>query len=709
MKGKYIILAGFVCTLLGVKAYCGVYQTTLNGLSISVDEQTGCLLELSYPSTGMILQAKPDSGGLLDIAYPVDGFQPIRLASRFSNAKLTKGENEVTIFYEKLGPSRTHVSLPEGNVKARVKIKAADDSRSVIMTCEIWNNTNNKIGQILFPDLKGLLPFAGHSETKLKMGSGEVKPFISTRRPHTAPLYATPAHGGTRLMHYSTEQFSRPSTINTLRWVDYGGLQGGLSIFEKKWQQDNRSDIWTFHQKELSPTLRLCFDPKVSINPGQSWISGEYWFTPHEGGWAKGIEVYRDYVRQKLAQRPPVPDHVKDGLGFRSIWMIEPLETDPAMADFRYEDIPQVARDALEHGLKEVVAWGCTNYFALPVEIRQELGTEEQLSKAVKKARQMGVNFSPFLSIILINPKNAEKYGKKNVKGQSWAYHTDFFPLFRPNYIEDGSMSGVGIEPTNPTWRKDVLDSMMKLMDLGIYSFCWDTFKGVGNNQHTLVEFAKEVRQIARAKDPQSTFSGEIVSFEHDTEVADYSWWWKNYMDNGPVLNLSCGLRLNCNVEDSALVAKQAFADGLYINVMCRRPARPNGTGYIKEFPALSVALKEVTARREQFLPFFTQGTFIGECILDKYCKSFVRAHKLGNEILIIVLNQDERQSKKVDIESNTALWLPKGECVIKYYDKSGKLLKTKKVSIEKSKSLQLQTEVLKPLELAFFKLSCEN
>lgn len=134
---------------------------TLNGLELSVDRKNGSLVELGYPSTGTILRASPKAAGLLDVAYPVPAFLPMRLASRFSHARVLKDRDGLTIVYSHLGPSRSNIALPSGKVSATIVIRAAPDGKSVILSCRIENRSAVPIPQTLFPDLWGLRPFAG--------------------------------------------------------------------------------------------------------------------------------------------------------------------------------------------------------------------------------------------------------------------------------------------------------------------------------------------------------------------------------------------------------------------------------------------------------------------------------------------------------------------------------------------------------------------
>ncbi|MHC4124389.1 MAG: hypothetical protein ACYSSI_12510, partial [Planctomycetota bacterium] len=671
MKSRYIILAGFVCTLLSVKTYCGVYQTTLNGLSISVDEQTGCLLELSYPSTGVILKAKPDSGGLLDVAYPVEAYIPLRLATRFSKARLVQEKDGLRIVWDQLGPSRTHVSMPEGKVKAEVKLRAAPDEKSVILTCTIENHSQAQISQILFPDFWGLQPFNGREYTQLRLGGRIVRPFVgpvrdrsystfrvgsgsgwyrgtrvkadsnsirridffgpkvgvsmiqSQARPldrrifphrsesdpmslrlmyeHRVPVepgqkwqsgefWLTPFETGkpndtanvhiinlngmevgidenggniVHLFHPATgvimgcspqsaglielelpseaneplrlsSRFSKakilkqndgylirwdhlkssPDSISSiegkvaaevkirpaedekswvmhcriennsnvkiptvrfpdmhelrafhgpdktrlclahslrypflesgnywysdkkvkspppLRWLDLGSLKGGLSMFQKQWLDPPiRPYVVSDRPAIPSANLRLSWEHPAKIGPGKIWDSGEFWFTGHQGGWAKGIEVFKSYVQKVNPPRPiPLPNHIRDGLGYRTIWMMPMLETDPKKVFYKFEDIPELAAEAKEHGLDELVLWFWCEYFDMPIIVKEELGGEKALINAIRKAKGLGVNVSLFTSIKFVkNPEKLKRYQLPS-KPIAYTYNPELIP-----------------------------------------------------------------------------------------------------------------------------------------------------------------------------------------------------------------------------------------------------------------------------------------
>src|SRR5437870_4418820 len=96
-------LAGVVAGLLAFALFGGslasaapqTIEATLCGLKITLDQETGSILELNYPGPGRILQTIPERSSLVDLAYPITEFEPLRLATRFSRgARIEKGEGQ---------------------------------------------------------------------------------------------------------------------------------------------------------------------------------------------------------------------------------------------------------------------------------------------------------------------------------------------------------------------------------------------------------------------------------------------------------------------------------------------------------------------------------------------------------------------------------------------------------------------------------------
>jgi hypothetical protein len=687
-------------------AHAAVLNVQLNGLEVGIDEETGSLVRLSYPATGIILEAPAKAAGIVDLAYPTDPFPPLRLAPRFSKAKVERQGNGVRIYWEALGASRAGLALPSGKVSAEVKLAAADDGRSVILSCRIVNGSSAPVPQILFPDLWGLRPITGAERTQLRFGNAIIQPFAKPVWPADGtPFYATV---GWQVYPASGYRFGDQS----LRWLDWGSFRGGLSAFEKAWGTYDRPSVMTYRSEEDPSTLRLAWQHKHTIAPGETWQSQEFWLTPHAGGWAKGIEVYRAYVRQVNPPRE-TPRHVKEGIGFETIWMSPDGEPDPEQAAFRYKDIARVAEDAHLYGINELVIWFWTPYFRLPMLFRPELGTEQDFLRGIQEARKIGVNVAPFVSLHIMLDRLLPRYGMKPEEsaGGNWTYHPELIPRFRPYYV--GVDKGEWVSDTNPVWQQDVLGALAGLIQKGIASICWDQFGYVypkEGEKPALVNMVEQLRRQARAQDPESTFSGEAGwDLEQDSPVLDYTWVWggcgDGYVEASPLTNVLRWPRFNCNVTYSPRVAKQGFADNLYLNLLPKKPDQPNGTALISDVPALAAAMKQVAKLRQQFLPYFTEGTLIGDSVLSEPAQGFVRGYQLGNKLLVIVLN-DQDKYQNVNLHSDLSLWLPASNSYkLRTFDSEGRLTGT---TLGQGHDWQVTTAPLRPLDLAFFEIEAQ-
>ena len=71
-------------------------QFRLNGWEIGLDPQTGGIASLSHPMTGAFLSAPAGKASLLDLAYPIPQYVPMRLGTSHSKAEITSEGGEIT-------------------------------------------------------------------------------------------------------------------------------------------------------------------------------------------------------------------------------------------------------------------------------------------------------------------------------------------------------------------------------------------------------------------------------------------------------------------------------------------------------------------------------------------------------------------------------------------------------------------------------------
>jgi hypothetical protein len=265
-----------------------IQTVVINRWKIGIDSQTGSLVGLSHPDIGVIISASEQSIGLIDLAYPVWEFLPLRLASRFSQARIIQEKNQLTIVWDKLGPSRTHFTMPQGRVCARVEILADTDGKSLIFKCKIINDSEKKVLQVLFPDFWGVQPFAGHKNTRISFKQRQAYPFLRFRRQPEQFFYCTGAW-----MSYEPSQKLK----DKLYWMDFGTDKAAVEVYQKGkgWKKQTEGPFLMTQRKQSDDNfLRLCWEHRVIIDPGESWVSDEFLLTP----------VVKEFSVPALSEKP---------------------------------------------------------------------------------------------------------------------------------------------------------------------------------------------------------------------------------------------------------------------------------------------------------------------------------------------------------------------------------------------------------------------
>lgn len=677
-------------------------DATLNGLQISVDADTGSILRMEYPGPGVMLEQGVERASAIDLAYPVKTMEALRLASRYSHgARVTKTDNAVVIYWDKLGLSRSKFDT-FGNVSATVRLVAAEDGKSVAMSCEVANNSSNVVRQVCFPDLAGFKPFAGVDKTAFRCAGFESHPFRDLQ-----------LNEGTRSLQYMQDvacqsaQYKAGGLFNPmmLRWFDLGSLTGGLSFYPKRWGWDPQVEV-RLQLSETDDTLRLLCLHDVNLKQGDKWESEQYVLTPHTGGWAKGIEPYRDWAKQHYKREYAVPKHVREGLGYRTAWMCQTIPADPEDAIFTMKDLPKLAKDAKENGLDEMVTWAWNQGFVLPLPGPfPHLGTEQDMADAIKQCKEIGVNVAPFISVLQANPETAPRYGAKVTDNNGWTYHTEMVPRWNPPYATGYSCVQIG--PLNKQWHEDVFEGCKHLIDIGVHSISWDQYWATNDPEPNMNSLSSRIRAYAKKHDPESTFSGEeLWNLEIDSNYLDYTWNWGGYRDIRPLTSVLPSPRVNACISSDPMSAKLAFADNMYLNVFPRKKESVNGSDYINNYPEFSKALKVCAKLRKQFLPYFTDGTLIGDCILDQTCPAaHVSAYVLPDRVLMVMINQGGEG--QVNFSADIGQWLASktGKYQIRGYDENSG--ETSKLSISQCKWAG-QTSKLATGEIALYEFTAE-
>ncbi|HOW71014.1 MAG TPA: DUF6259 domain-containing protein [Phycisphaerae bacterium] len=688
---KVLLLASVVTVFprrVVVAAQSDLTAIRLNGLELGLDTQTGAIRRLEYAGPGTLLDAEPPEAGLIDVAYPIEAFEPLRLAARHSrSAEIERGPDRVVIRLASLGPSRNHFKI-DGAVAATITLSADADGRSVILSAELENRSNRVLRQVIFPELRGLVAAGGPDDTVLKTCGFGSAPFRELVVPEADQWYAV---NSSTVEHKSGGMFASMWA----RWLDLGSLRGGFSLFPRRWGWDPQTTTVLQLQQTTGKLRLLCVHPS-EVPPGGKWSSGDWVLTPHRGGWAKGIETYRGYVRSKVNRRYSMPRHIREGLGFRTLWMCQGQPTDPTDVVWRFRDLPGLAEEARAHGLLEMVMWAWAPGFDASLSAPfPHLGTEQELVDAVRRCREIGVNVAPFISVLQASPKTAGRYGLKIPDNNGWTYHTELIPRWNPPYAT--GLSCVQVGPAHAQWQDEVADSCRRWADKGISSISWDQY-WTSQAKPSMQDLTRRLRDYARKLDPESTFSGEeLWNLEIDCDWLDYTWNWGVYGDHQAFVNAFPAPRRNVNINRSVREARFAFMDNLFLNVWPSRPDGINGSERISNVAELSATLKTCARLRQQFLPYFTDGVLIGNCLLAQpNLGARVSAYVLPHRVLAIVLNPGPEAALTVNYDLTP--WLPEAtKFSVTEFEESGAAAD----SLGIPAAGRLQTRKLRPLEMA--------
>lgn len=663
----FAVCASICLHAAAIDAYSAERSVQLNGIEIGLDAHTGAIVRIAYPGVGKILEASSDKAGLLEAAYPLPEFEPLRLASRFSKAGIEANDQEVTISYERLGSSREAFDR-RSDVSATVTLKAADDGKSVIFTCRIHNRSDQPVPQVLFPDLAGLLPTCGEADTRLRTCGTAISPWTEMRSSPSGQFW----------VEDQDLVVLKPGRLlgnMVFRWLDLGGSKGGFSMFAKRWGWDPLNSVYA-DMDQRTMRLRLLWEHDDAIAPGRTYESGEFWLTPHRHGWAEGIEAYRRWFKKNYRRPYSLPDRIRNGLGCRTVWMSTRFPGDPAGdVVWKFSDLPGLATEAKEHGLAEIVAWAWTQGFHLPIPAPYpQLGTPENLISAVEQSRGIGAPVSLFLTVLGADRETAKRHGSPWRQRGSYTRHVDLLPRRGAWYTKSFDYNYADVR--NAQWQSDVRDSAKALIDKGFTDLTWDQVKLENHPEPSMATAIRWIRDYARKKAPDASFGGESTSRpEIDLALIDFTWNWRDYSDTRPLISLLAdGPRINANINRSIPDVVRGFADNLYLNVMPRKPDHINGSDWINNHPELSIALKQCAGLRRQFLPYFAQGRLIGDCVLAEPSASIhLTAYVLQDRMLAVAVNTAQRQAQ--DLQFNIEPWLkaPEGPLEVKIIDQEGR------------------------------------
>ena len=626
----------------------------LNGLIFDFNDCTG---ELKSMISSEGKEFISNGAGLFDIAAPVKyDYEILRMTPNHKNAEQVKfhiTSNEVVVEYFSLGNNIVNDEIDSlgeisGGVYAALILKALDDSRSVSMKLSLKNNCGVDIKQIIFPDMTGLNYVTDERETRFTTLGFTSRPFTEladSEEKRNSFFALNPICCGK--IYRSGGYFGYENMVG--RYYDFGSLEYGYSLFHKYWgfgpdNMETMADEVLVKLDQITKKLRIGNIHYVNIAAGGTYESSEYILTPHTGGWINGIQQYKAWVDQNKRRAAPPPKSIREGLGYRTIWMKEQYPKDKESIAYYYDDLPKVAHDMIEHGLFELSVWGegDSNLPYSKNSFVEELGGFGGWVKNIKILKAMGINTAPFVSMVSIWRDSCERYGLQ-IAGSAagWSQNLKGVPSFQSPYMEKYCCAV--IDQRDKKWQQDVMDSLRFLRDeAGTPCIGWDQY--IGNNVEGGVrDIIDNYRRETKELYPDASFSSESTfNFESDINALDYTWDWAYWPGTGdcrPYIHVVGTTRPNITVDNSPYVVKNCFMDNIFMNLFPSKPGGVNGSAYIYEYPELSKTLKQAAKYRKILLNYFTEGILMGDCILTHGIpEARVTAYEYETKYLIFIL-----------------------------------------------------------------------
>ena len=140
------------------------------------------------------------------------------------------------------------------------------------------------------------------------------------------------------------------------------------------------------------------------VKPGESFEGSPVVLQFHDGDWVKaGREIYRPWFIDSFG----LTSHEDDWMRQQSFYQMIMVMLPEGNINYRFKDIPQIARDGLQYGVTslQIAGWqrgGHDNGYPY-YEPDPRLGTYEDLEKAIAECHAMGVRVYFFVNIVVAN------------------------------------------------------------------------------------------------------------------------------------------------------------------------------------------------------------------------------------------------------------------------------------------------------------------
>ena len=512
-------------------------------LRAEFDPGTGAMTQLTSKLTGWRLIRRPDLGLSYRMLVPSPGKRSTYIygeSQPVASAEVSPDKRSVVFAWR--NPIDQHGQIVPLEFTARVSL----DEGGLRFSGHIVNNSSRTIECVAWPCVGDVTPSRPGAQlvqqqlSCMSLKSTTLHPRFEPDKGYWGTRYPTHSSANTNnalfiLLAEAEQGFyvgcHEPSNKEMVSW-----------FFERKPGYLDSHTGLPVEEDEIAgkpAVMDIMVHHFVFVPPSQSWDLSPIVVQPYEGNWQSGLDVYRRW-RQSWFRPPCRPNWVED---VHSWMQIQIYDAEDAM-NFRYEDLPDIARECKECGISviQLTGWaeGGQDRGNPSHDIEPALGTREQLKDALRQAQEIGVRVILFCKWTWVDQSSPcyERHGRNHTAKNPYGYP---YPAGGYQYSTWTQLTGLNTRPLIPTctaspaWRDTAVKEFRKVLHLdpagilfdecqhhGAAVYCFDREHDHPNPAYLYaydVQFARELKQALDKGNEDFLLSGEACT---DLEMQEY-------------------------------------------------------------------------------------------------------------------------------------------------------------------------------------------
>lgn len=515
-----------------------------DALKAVFDTTNGTLVELINKATGWPI-IHPD-------APPLSFKMQVPLPDRRSH--IIDGSQQVLSNYQRdtNGTSATFTwnALKAANGEAldiNFIGKISMTPEGLTFSATVDNQSPYTVEAVAWPCIGGIQP--SHPERKLErqtvswmnLGTAELWPNFLNNKGYWGSY--TPVEGA---------HSNRDSLFATIAEADQGlyiGLHDPTLPYLAHWVFEQNPGPLDCHRNIAAPTgqsvngeiARIEFGLQhfPYLKAGDTKTLSPVLLQGYQGSWQRGCDLYKQW-RQTWHKRPQVPAWINEPHS----WLQIQIYASADECNFRYKDLPEIARDCKEYGIQaiQLTGWadggqdrGNPSHKTDPA-----LGTEEELKAAIAECEAMGVRIILFTKWTWWD-QSRDDYNTEGIKHVSRNPFGHPWPAGGYQYYSWTQWAGIDASPLVPTctaseaWRERALEEFKRVTKLGASGMLFDECQHHGNGNlcfspdhghpvpafvyHYDNELVQLFKEHSKEVVPDFLYSGELC---YDVEMQEY-------------------------------------------------------------------------------------------------------------------------------------------------------------------------------------------